>query len=341
MTSPRAARASAAAGSELTTFFHAVRSFFEHLAGVDFRALALACLFQVIRLVVRTRAWRNIVAAAYPDTNVRWRHILGGYLGGVGLNAITPARSGDVLKLFLVRRRVPGSTYSTLAATLVVETLFDAVVGVALLLWAIHLGVLPSLNRLPHLPSIDWGWPLRHPRVAEIAGVILGIVIGVLLVIAVRRIEAFWRRVAQGFTILRSPGEYATRVVSWQALSWGFRLATVYYMLRAFHVPASLHNALLVQIAQSLSTLLPITPGGAGTEQGLLLYLFRGKVGRTSLLSFSVGMHIAVVAVNVLLGVVAVGLMTRSLRLRRLEREASRDPERAEVRDGVAGTPAP
>jgi uncharacterized membrane protein YbhN (UPF0104 family) len=247
----------------------------------------------------------------------------------VGLNAITPARGGDVLKLFLVKRRVEGSSYPTLAATLVVETLFDAVVGIVLLLWAIHLGVLPSLDRLPRLPSVDWGWPLRHPHVAEIGALMVGIAIGVLLVIATRRVQAFWRRVAQGFAILRRPSDYLTGVVTWQALSWGCRLGSVYWMLRAFNVPASVHNALLVQVAQSLSTVLPITPGGAGTEQGLLLFLFRGKVGRTELLSFSVGMHIAIVVVNVTLGALAVALMTRSLRFRRLEQAAEGD--RSEV----------
>ena len=313
----------------MATFFHAVRAFFEHLAAVDFGALAIACAFQIGRLLVRTRAWRNIVAAAYPDARVRWRHVLGGYLGGVGLNAITPARGGDLLKLFLVKRRVEGSSYPTLTATLVVETLFDAVVGIALLLWAIHLGVLPSLDRLPRLPSVDWGWPLRHPRVAEIGALVLGIAIGVLLVVATRRVQAFWHRVAQGFAILQRPSDYLTGVVTWQALSWGCRLGSVYWMLRAFNVPASVHNALLVQVAQSLSTVLPITPGGAGTEQGLLLFLFRGKVGRTELLSFSVGMHIAIVVVNVTLGALAVALMTRSLRFRRLEQAAEGD--RSEV----------
>jgi len=332
----------------LSTFFHAVGSFFGHLAAVNFAALGIACALQVTRLAVRTRAWRNIVAAAYPETNVRWRYVLGSYFGGVGLNAIAPARGGDVLKLFLLKRRVEGSTYPTLAATLIVETLFDAVVGLALLLWAVHLGVLPSLSALPDLPSIDWSWPLRHPHVAEVAALILGIALGIGLVIATRRIQAFWRRVAQGFTIVRRPREYVRRVVGWQALSWGLRIATVYYMLRAFHVPATIHNALLVQIAQSLSTLLPITPGGAGTEQGLLLYLFGDKVSRTSLLSFSVGMHIAIVAVNLAVGVIAVAALTRSLHLRRLREEADaereaplRDPEGAEIRDGVAGTPAP
>lgn len=310
-------------------FFRAVGEFFGHLAAVDFGALGVACAFQALRLFVRTRAWRNIVQASYPEMRVRWPGVLGAYLGGVGLNAITPARGGDVLKLFLVKRRVEGSTYPTLAATLIVETLFDAVVGLALLFWAIHLGVLPSLDRLPHLPSIDYGWPLRHPRFAELAALVLGIAIGVLLMWATRRVRAFWRRVAQGFAILRDPSSYVRGVVTWQALSWGFRLAAVYWFLRAFNLPATVHNALLVQVAQSLATILPITPGGAGTEQGLLLYLFRGKVGRTPLLSFSVGMHIAIVVVNVLLGVIAVALLTRSLRLRRLEREALGDPERA------------
>jgi uncharacterized membrane protein YbhN (UPF0104 family) len=96
-------------------------------------------------------------------------------------------------------------------------------------------------------------------------------------------------------------------------------------MLRAFHVPATIHNALIVQIAQSLSTLLPIAPGGAGTEQGLLLYLLNGKASRSALLSFSVGMHIAIVVLNVVLGLLAVLLITRTLRLRRLRAEAAAD----------------
>jgi uncharacterized membrane protein YbhN (UPF0104 family) len=310
-------------------FLHDAGLFFRHLAAVDFGALGIALAFQALRLVARTRAWRNIVAAAYPDTRVRWRSVFGAYLGGVGLNAITPARSGDVLKLFLLKRRVEGSTYPTLGATLIVETLFDAFVGIGLLLWAAYLGVLPNIHRLPKLPNIDLRWAFQHPLALEIGALVVGIVIGALLVWATARVRAFWERVRQGFAILRDRGEYLRSVVSWQALSWGLRLATIYFMLRAFHLPATVHNALLVQIAQSLSTLLPITPGGAGTEQGLLLYLFRGKAARSALLSFSVGMHIAIVVVNVALGVLAVAVMTRSLRFRRLRETAASDAAEA------------
>ena len=84
-------------------------------------------------------------------------------------------------------------------------------------------------------------------------------------------------------------------------------------MLRAFHVPATLHATLLVQIAQSLSTLLPIAPGGAGTEQGLLLYFFRGKANRTALLSFSVGMQFAMTITNAVIGGTCLAVMLRRL----------------------------
>jgi len=329
----RVRAADASSARRVHVFFHDAGVFFHHLAAVDFGALGLALTFQALRLVVRTRAWRNIIAAAYPDTRVRWRNVLGAYLGGVGLNAITPARSGDALKLFLVHRRVEGSTYPTLAATLVVETLFDAFVGITLLLWAAQLGVLPSIHSLPNLPNIDLRWAFENPLVLEIGALVLGIGLGVLLVVATRKVQAFWQRVRQGFAVLSDFGEYVRKVASWQALSWVFRLATLYFMLRAFHLPATVHNALLVQIAQSLSTLLPITPGGAGTEQGLLLYLFGGKASRSAVLSFSVGMHIAIVVLNVVLGIVAVLAITRTLRLRRLREEAAADEAAATPAD--------
>ena len=96
--------------------------------------------------------------------------MLGAYLAGVGVNAIVPARGGDVLKLYLVRHRVEETTYTTLGATLIVETLFDTFVAGGVLVWALSIGVLPGLDVLPHLPQVDWSWPLdtsarrRHRR---------------------------------------------------------------------------------------------------------------------------------------------------------------------------------
>ena len=52
---------------------------------------------------------------------------------------------------------------------------------------------------------------------------------------------------------------------------------SLYYFLLAFHVHATIHNALLALVVDSLATLFPATPGGAGTKQGLIVFLFRGE----------------------------------------------------------------
>ena len=304
---------------------HAGRVFFDQLAAVEWKWLAIALGLHVLKLVVRSHAWRNILAAAYPKTAVRDRYVLGAYTAGVGVNAVLPARLGDVLKLFLIKRRIEGAHYAVLASSLFAETLVDLVLASALLIWAVVAGVLPGLNVLPDLPEIDWSWPIRHPRwTLVIAGVIV-----VLLVLAGiwanRKIDELRRKLAQGIAILSDRPRYFRQVVSWQVLSWGLRFGTVFFCLRAFHVDATLHDTLLVQVADSLSTVLPFSPGGVGTKQGLIVYMLQGKASATQLLSFSVGMHIAITAVNVVLAVIAIALMQRTLHFRRTFREAASD----------------
>ena len=299
----------------------AAGEFIHHLADVHWLPLAIALGFQFLRLVARVPAWRNILRASYPDLAIPRRTVLGAYLAGVGVNAIIPARAGDVLKVYLVKQRVEDTTYPTLASTLLVETLFDTVVAGAVLAWALVIGVLPGLGVLPHLPQVDWSWPLRHGREAVVIGAVwIGVLI-LFLIIAFSRFRSFKERVAQGFAILRPLSRFVTQVCSWQALSWGFRIASVYFFLEAFSVPSTLHNALLVLIVQSLATLFPFTPGGVGTQQGLLVYVFDragSGIEGSLLLSFSVGMYIATTILNVVVGFVALFMMVGTVRWRRI-----------------------
>src|SRR5262245_57184839 len=293
----------------------AARTFFEHLASVGWIALGIALGFHVARLAARSLAWRTIIAAAYPGVRVPRPGVFGAYVAGVGLNSVVPARAGDALKLVLVKRQVEGSTYTTLTPTLFVETLFDVVVAAVIIGWALTQHLLPALDVLPDLPSIDWYWPLHHPRPAIAIGVVWITVIALLVAVWARRVRDFKERVRQGVAILRTPGRYLRLVVSWQALSWVLRGATIYACLEAFHVHASVRNTLLILAVQSISTLLPFTPGGIGTQQGLIVYVFRNQpVSRTALVSFSVGMQIATTVCNVLLGVAAMLLLARTVR---------------------------
>ena len=296
-------------------FFHAVRVFFDQLASVSWAALAIALALHFAKVVVRTVAWRNIIRAAYPETNVPLGPVFGAYVAGVGVNSIVPGRGGDLVKLYLVRQKVPGTTYTTLASTLFTETLVDLVLAGAIFIWALTQGVLPGLNVLPNLPSFDWGWLLRHERLTATAVALLTLAALWFAWWASRHIEGFKQRVGAGFAILRDRRRYAREVVSWQVLSWVFRIASLFFFLRAFHVTATVHNALLAQTVDSLATLLPFSPGGAGTKQGLLVYVLRGQASSSELLAFSVGTNIAIVVFNVVVAAIAVFLMLRTLRL--------------------------
>ena len=296
-------------------FFHAVRVFFDQLASVSWAALALALALHFAKVAVRTVAWRNIIRAAYPETNVPLGPVFGAYVAGVGVNSIVPGRGGDLVKLYLVRQKVPGTTYTTLASTLFTETLVDLVLAGAIFIWALTQGVLPGLNVLPNLPSFDWGWLLRHERLTATAVALLTLAALWFAWWASRHIEGFKQRVGAGFAILRDRRRYAREVVSWQVLSWVFRIASLFFFLRAFHVTATVHNALLAQTVDSLATLLPFSPGGAGTKQGLLVYVLRGQASSSELLAFSVGTNIAIVVFNVVVAAIAVFLMLRTLRL--------------------------
>jgi uncharacterized protein (TIRG00374 family) len=309
-------------------FFHAVGVFFHHLTAVQWQFLGYALACHIIKLLFRAGAWRAIVNAAYPEGRLKYRSALGAYVAGVGVNSVVPARGGDVVKLYLVKQRIPDSSYAALTPTLIVETLLDFFVAGAIIVWALASGVLPTHQFYSRIPTVDWKFFLRHEHFTVIAFIVL-LVAGFIVFLWVRRrVEDFRAHVRQGFAILEDRPRFLRRVILPQAISWVFRLASLYFFLKAFGVTANIHNALLALVVDSLSTLFPATPGGAGTKQGLTEFLFRGRgVSHTLLLAFSVGMNIAVVVVNLLMGLIAIGLMARTLSFKQLRQRSSQVEE--------------
>lgn len=110
--------------------------------------LVVGVLLHVLQQVVRTRGWFTIIRAAYPEaTELRGRDGTFAYLAGSGLNSVVPARGGDLAKLYLIRRRAPGTRWSTLAATFVPEALFETAVGIGLVIWALSRAFWPCRSR--------------------------------------------------------------------------------------------------------------------------------------------------------------------------------------------------
>ena len=145
-------------------FFHAVRVFGDHLAAVEWTALAIALgLPHRAARCCGAIAWRTILRAAYPGKRVRFRSAFGAYVAGVGVNSIAPARGGDVVKLYLIKHRIKDSTYATLTPTLARRDASptSSIAG-ALIVWALSIGVLPAHQVYSRLPSVDWGFLIEH-----------------------------------------------------------------------------------------------------------------------------------------------------------------------------------
>jgi uncharacterized membrane protein YbhN (UPF0104 family) len=302
--------------------FDAIEVFFETLTTISWAPLGLAVLCHLGRIAARSRAWRNVIAAAYPDSEVEWRDVFGGYVAGIGANALLPGRGGDLLRLYIVKHRVEGSTYPTLGSTMVADGIFDLFAATLLLSWALYEGILPGQSVLPDLPAIDWLWVFKNPAQAL---VIAGFLLAVALLVgglAYGHIVDFWARVRQGLTILRTPRRYLRYVALWDATDWALRLVAIFFFLHAFGLPATAYNAFAYQVAGSIATALPLTPGGIGTEQALLVFVFSGVASASKVLAFSVGVKLVTITVNVTLGVAAVAIMLGSLRWRdRVEAE--------------------
>ncbi len=321
----------ASLGSSLDAFFNAAETFFSNLAAVQWGALAFALALHFCHMLCRSRAWFNTLRAAYPASPFRWRRIAGAYIAGVGVNSVLPARAGDVTKIYLAKQSVPHSTYPAVTSSFFVESAFDITVGALVLLFAITQGVLPSIPQLPNLPAFDLAFWADHPRFFLFT--ITFIVIGLLALYALLSVRAvvFWQRIKQGVVILTDFHRYLREVAAWQAGAWLFRFMAFYFFLEAFNIGGSVKNALLVMSVQALSTLTPFTPGGAGAQQALLVYVFRDVAPKTAVLAYSVGQQIALAAFNVACSLVAIFLMVRTLNIRNVIRRGEEERKRAEA----------
>jgi uncharacterized membrane protein YbhN (UPF0104 family) len=260
----------------LRTAAHAIGLLADSAASVNVPLLLLGAALYVFHQCVRTIGWHTILRAAYPEAarDLRRRDVIKAYLAGAGVNAVVPARGGDVVKLALVHRRIPGSRWSTLAATFLPETLFESAFGTALVIWALARGFLPVPNAVGEVPSYDVSLFVDNPvlAIALTAGLVGG---GYLLWRLLRRRgQATVARVKQGFAILGSPRLFLTGVVYWQALGRLIRLGSLAAFMGAFHLPVTLSTVVLVMAAQGGGRIIPLAPASAGLRLAMLSYGF-------------------------------------------------------------------
>src|SRR4051812_36453118 len=92
--------------------------------------------------LARGRAWHAVIHAA--DIAARRRDVLRAWVAGAGVTGIVSARGGDVVRVLMLKRRLPGTTCATLAGTLAAETVAETACGAVVVGWAAAAGLMPA-----------------------------------------------------------------------------------------------------------------------------------------------------------------------------------------------------
>jgi uncharacterized membrane protein YbhN (UPF0104 family) len=295
----------------VSAFFDAVGDFFSSLASIQWLALLIGLAAFITYLTIRSRAYFNVLRAAYPDEPIEFRKIWGAYVAAYGFNNVVPARGGDVIKLFLVKSSIKNSSYPAVGSSIFVEAIFDLCMAIPILAFAFSQGAFPKPPDFSKLPAFDIAFFASHPQFTLFLLTLLGIASLVAFALLSARVRAFWARVAQGVVILRDRRRYFREVFLVQLGAWCFRFTAFWFLLEAFNVGGSVKNVLLVLGVNAVAALVPFTPGGAGVQQALLVKVFSGAVTGATVAAYSVGQQIAIGASSFLVGLGAIVFIFR------------------------------
>ena len=160
----RASSVPATIGESFRSFFDAVDEFFSNLASVRLGPLLLALrLLRGLPDLPRARELQHPARRLPGRASSASVYIWGAYFAGYGFNAVVPARGGDVVRLFLTKSAVPGSSYPAVAASFFVEAGFDLAMGSLILLFAFSQGVFPKPPDFAKLNAFDLSYLAAAP----------------------------------------------------------------------------------------------------------------------------------------------------------------------------------
>jgi hypothetical protein len=301
--------------SAIADFFSEFGHAFSHLV---VWAYVLAVVAILLQPVLKSRAWRNLLAASFPHAEIRWRDAYGAYLVKSGAGIFLPMHGDDAIRVSLMKDRIPGASGAAVAATAGVETLADV------LLTAVLVGVSAWLGA----SVIDWHSIAAHPVKPAIVGVLTIGAITAALIVLRRRARGLGEELKQGMAIFKQRGAYTKHVLTWHALDFALQLATLYLLLVAFGfrgATLSVASVVLIRTAQRVTVSLPGFLE-TGSQQAMIVAILTAA-GQTAghALGFGLGSKITTSGINIVLALVASRVMIGPLHIRdRLAQTKSR-----------------
>jgi uncharacterized protein (TIRG00374 family) len=236
---------------------------------VDYLYLTLALLVFAVNLLLKVPRW----ALLFGDDAPGFDTLFGAINVGYAVNALLPARLGDLVRAYWVRDRAGLPMVRTLS-TIAVERVAD---GVTVLL--LFLILAPTVTLPPSLHGSALG-----------AGLVFALALVAMLLLAFsstreNRFSRFlatiepgrWgivtrviRQVVAGLRELRSPRTVVLLIV-YTAIIWGANALLLWLVILAFHLHAPFTAGVLGNSVVSLGMTVPSTPGYIGVFDYLIV----------------------------------------------------------------------
>jgi uncharacterized membrane protein YbhN (UPF0104 family) len=216
------------------------------LAGANY-GLVLLCALGHLAILHPLKAWRWALMLAPMQRISRWT-LFQYNLAGCAATNVLPARSGQAVRVVLVRRH--GVPVAAAISVIVLEEILNASM---LALIALPLPFLLSLTR-------------RTTAVLAVVGVGAFIALGLLVWLArmgKKRPDGLWRRLADGVALLNDPGA-AFVVIAQTAVLWLVDAAQIALLMAAIGMQPTFAGAALVLLFVNLTNAIPVTPGQVG-----------------------------------------------------------------------------
>lgn len=298
----------------------------------------LAILANLASIMLKVASWKIIFDYSFRGVRARWRDLTSSLMIGFLVNALVPARAGELARAYVITRRQSlreqPLSRSTILGTIVLERVFDGVaMGMLVIYGVVHMD----------LP----GWADR----GAIAILLFCLIIAALLVLLEAKREKlresadaarerhrghhrWWKkyqvrlhgilaRFSEGQQALRSPVRVAALLLTTSA-SWISQLVAVYLSLFAFHLEDSvgMMGALLLLILINVAGALPATPGNVGVFQlaTVLPLMLTYGIGEADALAFSIGLQ--AIEGSIGLGVGSAFLLREHLSFRQVKSES-------------------
>lgn len=308
--------------------------------GVAWLFVLLAIIANLTSILLKAASWKIIFDFSVRDARSRWRDLISAIMIGFLVNALIPARVGELARAYTISRReaILGQpvSKSTVLGTVALERVFD---GVAMAMIVIYGAVKMDL------PT----WANRGAVVLIVISALFAVLL-VTLAIKRKRLSAgaaaaakkhrehhpWWRklktrlygvlaRFSEGQQALRSPGRVAA-IFCTTSLSWLSQLTAVYFSLLAFHLGhIGMLGALLLLILINVAGAMPATPGNIGVFQlaTVIPLVASYDISKTTALAFSIGLQMIEGSIG--LGIGSICLLREGLTFGQVRTESLQD----------------